>query len=262
MRSTPLEIWYDLITADQLIALYKPAEQEQVTAHIERKARKRTSAGAARKLTETVGGRMQITEDPPLRVRLQGDELALEGAVFTAYRSSLPEYRRHLLDRFSFVDAARQVVGVGSVGMRVFLVLLTGRDGTDPLFLQIKQAGPSVYEPYCGKSHHANHGQRVVVGKRLIQSATDIFVGFTSVGADDFYVRQFRDMKVIPGADWSRRASPSSRPHPGRCSPVPTLAPATRSRSTPTSARAANSTRPWVSLPPATRAKPPATTSN
>ena len=85
--------------------------------------------------------------------------------------------------------------------MRVFLVLLDGRDGTDPLFLQIKQAGPSVYEAYCGESRHANHGERVVVGKRLIQSATDIFVGFTSVGGDDFYVRQFRDMKVIPRAD-------------------------------------------------------------
>ena len=104
--------------------------------------------------------------------------------------------------------------------MRVFLVLLTGRDGADPLFLQIKQAGPSVYEPYCGTSHHANHGQRVVVGKRLIQSATDIFVGLTSVGGDDFYVRQFRDMKVIPdSADWSRRASPSSRPHAGGARP-------------------------------------------
>ncbi len=136
-----------------------------------------------------------------MRVRLSGEELALEDAVFSAYRSSLPEYRRHLLDRFSLVDAARQVVGVGSVGMRVFLVLLTGRDGSDPLFLQIKQAGPSVYEAYCRASRHLHHGERVVVGKRLIQSATDIFVGFTSVGANDFYVRQFRDMKVIPSAD-------------------------------------------------------------
>jgi uncharacterized protein (DUF2252 family) len=200
-RSKQLEIWYDVITAEHLVALYKPAEQEQVWAHITRKARRRTNAGAARKISETVGGRLRITEDPPLRVRLRGDELALEDAVFAAYRASLPEYRRHLLDRFSFVDAARQVVGVGSVGMRVFLVLLMGRDGTDPLFLQIKQAGPSVYETYCGASRHANHGERVVVGKRLIQSATDIFVGFTSVGADDFYVRQFRDMKVIPRAD-------------------------------------------------------------
>ena len=200
-RSKQLEIWYDLIAVDQLVAVFKPEEQEQVWAHVKRKAGRRTSAGAARKLTERIGGQLRITEDPPLRVRLSGDELALEDAVFASYRSSLPEYRRRLLDRFSFVDAARQVVGVGSVGMRVFLVLLTGRDGADPLFLQIKQAGPSVYEAYCGDSGHVTHGERVVVGKRLIQSATDIFVGFTSVGADDFYVRQFRDMKVIPRAD-------------------------------------------------------------
>ncbi len=200
-RAKELDIWYDWISADQLVALFRPAEQEQVSSHITRKAGRRTSAGAARKLTERTGGRLRIIEDPPLRVRLGEEELALEDAIFTAYRSSLPEYRRHLLDRFSFVDAVRQVVGVGSVGMRVFLVLLTGRDGADPLFLQIKQAGASVYEAYCGESRHANHGERVVVGKRLIQSATDIFAGFTSVDGNDFYVRQFRDMKVVPRAD-------------------------------------------------------------
>jgi uncharacterized protein (DUF2252 family) len=85
--------------------------------------------------------------------------------------------------------------------MRVFLVLLEGRDGADPLFLQIKQAGSSVYEAYRGPSLHRNHGERVVVGKRLIQSATDIFAGYTSVARHDFYVRQFRDMKVIPKGD-------------------------------------------------------------
>ena len=196
-----LDIWYDLITADQLVALFQPAEREQVWSHIERKARRRTSAGAARKLTEKIGGRLRITDDPPRRVHLEEPELELEEQVFAAYRNSLPEYRRHLLDRFSFVDAVRQVVGVGSVGMRVFLVLLEGRDGADPLFLQIKQAGPSVYEAHAGQSHHANHGERVVVGKRLIQSATDIFAGWTSVGGDDFYVRQFRDMKVIPSGE-------------------------------------------------------------
>jgi uncharacterized protein (DUF2252 family) len=199
-RSKQLDIWYDLITADQLVALFQPAEREQVWSHIERKARGRTSVGAARKLTEKVGGRLRITNDPPRRVHLQEAELVLEEEVFAAYRSSLPEYRRHLLD-LAFVDAVRQVVGVGSVGMRVFLVLLEGRDGADPLFLQIKQAGPSVYEAHLGQSHHANHGERVVVGKRLIQSATDIFAGWTSVGGDDFYVRQFRDMKVIPSGE-------------------------------------------------------------
>ena len=196
-----LDIWYDLITAQQFVALFAPEEQEQVSSQIERKARRRTSAGAVRKLTERVRGHLRIIEDPPLRVRLQADQPALADDVFEAYRASLPEYRRHLLDRFSLVDAARQVVGVGSVGMRVFLVLLEGRDGADPLFLQIKQAGSSVYEAYRGPSHHQNHGERVVVGKRLIQSATDIFAGYTSVASHDFYVRQFRDMKVIPKAD-------------------------------------------------------------
>jgi uncharacterized protein (DUF2252 family) len=200
-RAKPLDVWYDLITADHLIALFKPADQELLVSHIARKAKRRTSAGAARKLTERVDGTLRITEDPPVRVRLADDELALEDAIFAAYRASLPEYRRALLDRFSFVDAVRQVVGVGSVGMRVFLVLLTGRNTSDPLFLQIKQAGPSVYEPYCGESAHDSHGERVVVGKRLIQSATDIFAGFTSIGGDDYYVRQFRDMKVIPRGD-------------------------------------------------------------
>ena len=197
-RARQLDIWYDLITARQFIALFAPEEQEQVSSHIERKARRRTSAGAVQKLTERVHGHLRIVDDPPVRVRLQADEHALTDEVFEAYRASLPEYRRHLLDRFSFVDAARQVVGVGSIGMRVFLVLLEGRDGGNPLFLEVKQAGSSVYEAYCGPGHHRNHGERVVVGKRLIQSATDIFAGFTSVAGDDFYVRQFRDMKVIP----------------------------------------------------------------
>ena len=193
-----LDIWYDLITVDQLVGLFGSADQELLSAYIERASRRRTSRGAAAKLTETHRGRLRITEDPPLRIRLVDEELALEGEVYAAYRSSLPEYRHQLLDRFQLVDGVRQVVGVGSVGMRVLLVLLEGRDAADPLFLQIKQAGSSVYEPHLGDSRHATHGERVVVGKRLIQSATDIFVGWTSVRGGDYYVRQFRDMKVVP----------------------------------------------------------------
>jgi uncharacterized protein (DUF2252 family) len=196
-----LDIWYDAITAEKLVSLFAPEEQEQISSHIERRARRRTSAGAVRKLTERVRGHLRIIEDPPRRVRMQADDPVLGEDVFDAYRASLPEYRRHLLDRFSLVDAVRQVVGVGSVGMRVFLVLLEGRNRDDPLFLQIKQAGSSVYEQYCGPSHHENHGERVVVGKRLIQSATDIFAGYTSLAGHDFYVRQFRDMKVVPKPD-------------------------------------------------------------
>ena len=121
--------------------------------------------------------------------------------VFAAYRASLPEERRYLLDRYSFVDVVRQVVGVGSVGMRVFLVLLRGSRPDDLLFLQIKQAGPSVYEAFLPPSAYPNHGQRVTVGRRFIQSSTDIFVGWTRVQGMDLYVRQFRDMKVIPSGE-------------------------------------------------------------
>ena len=95
----------------------------------------------------------------------------------------------------------RQVVGVGSVGMQVYLVLLEGRTGADPLFLQVKQAGPAVYEAHTRPSRHDNHGARVINGKRLIQSATDIFVGWGSLHGKDYYVRQFRDMKIIPSTE-------------------------------------------------------------
>jgi uncharacterized protein (DUF2252 family) len=95
------------------------------------------------------------------------------------------------------VDVVRQVVGVGSVGMQVYLVLLAGRTGADPLFLQVKQAGPAVYEAHTESSRH-DHGARVIAGKRLVQSATDIFVGWGSQHGQDYYVRQFRDMKIIP----------------------------------------------------------------
>ena len=99
------------------------------------------------------------------------------------------------------MDVVRQVVGVGSVGMVVYLVLLEGSATGDPLFLQCKQAGPSVYESYTYSSGHDNHGARVIAGKRMVQSATDIFVGWGSLGERDFYVRQFRDMKLIPTTD-------------------------------------------------------------
>src|SRR5262249_590532 len=118
-----------------------------------------------------------------------------------AYHDSLPYERRLLLDRFTLVDVVRQVVGVGSVGMQVYLALFEGRNGADPLFLQIKEAGPSVYEPFLGASAYPGHGQRVIKGKRAIQAASDIFLGWTSAGGHDFYVRQFRDMKVIPNGE-------------------------------------------------------------
>jgi uncharacterized protein (DUF2252 family) len=116
---------------------------------------------------------------------------------FRAYRATLQDDRRHLLERFEIVDAARKVVGVGSVGTRAFIVLLQGRDAADPLFLQIKEATASVLEPHIRKSRYRQHGERVVQGQRMMQAASDIYLGWTK-GVDvrrHFYWRQLRDMK-------------------------------------------------------------------
>jgi uncharacterized protein (DUF2252 family) len=201
--ATPeLDIWYDGIYADSLINYFEPADRGRVSVHIEKKRKHRTARGAFAKLTTMAHGRPRITEDPPLRVTISDDEqAALTDHLLAGYRLTLQEDRRSLFDRFTEVDAVRQVVGVGSVGMRVYLVLLEGRTGADPLFLQVKQAGPSVYEPHTQPSRHGTHGARVINGKRLVQSATDIFVGWGSLHGQDYYVRQFRDMKIIPAVD-------------------------------------------------------------
>src|SRR3984957_5389141 len=147
-------------------------------------------------------GRPRITVEPPVRVRISDDEQAdLVDHLLAEYRLTLQEDRRALFDRFTEVDVVRQVVGGGSVGMQVYLALLGGRRGPDPLFLQVKQAGPSVYEAYTQPSRHDNHGARVISGKRLLQSATDILGGWGSVHGKDYYVRQFRDMKIIPSTE-------------------------------------------------------------
>jgi uncharacterized protein (DUF2252 family) len=194
-----LDIWYDSIHADSLIGYFEPADQGRVSIHIEKKRQRRTSRGALAKLTTMTQGRPRITEDPPIRVTLDDQEQAdIVGHLLAEYRLSLQDDRRALFDRFTLVDAVRQVVGVGSVGMRVYLVLLEGRSGADPLFLQLKQAGPSVYEPSSSAGEDGGHGVRVIRGKRMIQTATDIFVGWGSLHGRDYYVRQFRDMKIIP----------------------------------------------------------------
>jgi len=194
-----LDIWYASTRADQLIKYFEPADRDQVSIHIEKKRDRRTSRGAFAKLTAMANGRPRITEDPPRRVRISdGEQAELVQQLLAGYRLTLPEDRRSLFDRFTTVDVVRQVVGVGSVGMRVYLILLEGRTGADPLFLQAKQAGPSVYEAHTQVSRHGNHGERVISGKRMVQSATDIFVGWGSLHERDYYVRQFRDMKIIP----------------------------------------------------------------
>jgi uncharacterized protein (DUF2252 family) len=202
-RTMPeLDIWYDGMHVDSLLSYFEPADRGRVSVHIEKKRKHRTSRGAFAKLTTMARGRPRITTEPPIRVTISDDEQDdLTDHLLAKYRLTLQEDRRTLFDRFTVVDVVRQVVGVGSVGMQVYLVLLEGRTGADPLFLQVKQAGPSVYEEYTRLSAHDNHGARVINGKRLVQSATDIFVGWTSLHGKDYYVRQFRDMKIIPSTE-------------------------------------------------------------
>jgi uncharacterized protein (DUF2252 family) len=197
-----LDVWYDRIDASTPLASLAPRDRKEARALIAKRAKRRTSAGAFQKMTEICDGRRRITENPPFRVHLDTpedrDEAELARQVFQTYSASVPEQLTRLLDRFTLSDVVRQVVGVGSVGTRVFLLLAMGRSGEAPLFLQVKQAGASVYESHLAPSAHANHGQRVVLGQHLMQSATDLFTGWTRLDGFDFYVRQFRDMKVIP----------------------------------------------------------------
>jgi uncharacterized protein (DUF2252 family) len=171
------------------------------------KAHTRDSLSALSKLGELAGGRYQIISQPPVIIPardlaatygLSPDEVmpAIHDQ-FRAYRATLQPDRRHLLERFEIVDAARKVVGVGSVGTRAFIILLQGRDAQDPLFLQIKEATSSVLEAYLPKSRYGQHGARVVHGQRMMQAASDIYLGWTK-GLDvnrHFYWRQLRDMK-------------------------------------------------------------------
>ena len=193
-----IDIWYDRFDVEELVGHLAPYDADEIGDQIGSQARKRTSRGASKKLTTVVDGHRKIIEDPPFRTHALSDEDVDPDLIAAAYRDSVPDHVWSLLSRFDIVDAVRQVVGVGSVGMLVYLVLLEERRTLDPFFLQIKQAGPSVYEKFLEPSRYPHHGQRVIKGQRMIQSATDIFVGWTTNAGKDFYVRQFRDGKVIP----------------------------------------------------------------
>src|SRR3954452_467932 len=206
-----MEVWYSkLDTADvrrELMPLLDVKRQKRLKATFDW-ARTRDSTQALSKLTEVVGGRRRLASVPPLIMPLRDllphtEEEDLEErfrVLIRDYRRTLQPDRRIILERYHFVDMARKVVGVGSVGTRCWIVLLTGRDETDPLFLQVKEANKSVLAEFLGRSEHANQGQRVVSGQRLMQEASDIFLGWQRTrGIDDvqraFYVRQLRDWK-------------------------------------------------------------------
>jgi uncharacterized protein (DUF2252 family) len=197
-----LRVWYTRIGEEEVRGLLTEARAgKKTTKKLSKnvqKARGRDSLQVLSKLTRVVDGRRIINDDPPLLVRIpEGDELRTQVyAILESYKRTLQEDRRHLLERYRFVDAARKVVGVGSVGTRAYVVLLEGRDRDDPLFLQVKEAGASVLEGHIPSGTHEHHGHRVVAGQRLMQAASDIFLGwFRGTEGRDFYWRQLKDMK-------------------------------------------------------------------
>ena len=206
-----LDVWYARLDVETVLGdLAKVADHKQMKAVHKNvaKADKKNSMKAFDRLVRVVDGEPRIISDPPLLVpaaELVSEDQAheLEERILEMlgrYRESLQGDRRHLLDGYRFVEMARKVVGVGSVGTRAWVVLMMGRDGQDPLFLQAKEAEASVLEPYVGKSEFENHGERVVEGQWLMQAASDILLGWLPAdGMDDqkrdFYVRQLWDGK-------------------------------------------------------------------
>jgi uncharacterized protein (DUF2252 family) len=213
-----LDVWYsraDAAHIQQAIeARFTGRRTEMATREFE-KARTRSSAEAFGKLCAVDGGRTRIIADPPLVVPLsqmlppdvdEADLVDQMSALLARYRRTLPADRRNLFQRYRFADMAHKVVGVGSVGTRCWIVLLEDRDGSDPLFLQVKQAQESVLAGGLRPSRYDNQGQRVVEGQRLMQAASDIFLGWLrATGLDDvtrdFYVRQLRDWKLSVDID-------------------------------------------------------------
>jgi uncharacterized protein (DUF2252 family) len=198
-----LEIWYESIDAEKVFAMSRDEETKK-------RMKKRLAKAQSRnvlehdfpEMTAREKGRPVIKDVPPLIFHARG--LAKKDAeerirdAFVKYRNSLQEDRRVLLDRYEVVDMAMKVVGVGSVGTFCAVMLLMAHD-EDPLFLQVKEARPSVLEPYAGASVFGNHGHRIVNGYRLMQSASDVFLGWTKgKGGREFYLRQLRDMKIKP----------------------------------------------------------------
>jgi uncharacterized protein DUF2252 len=206
-----LDVWYSKIQVKEGLPEVRAAldpKSLRVAEKVVTKARTHDNLQAFSKLTREVDGERRIISDPPLIVPVEellprrdaGRFQEAMHELIRTYRRTLLGDRRRLLEDFRFTHMARKVVGVGSVGTRAWIILFTGRDGNDPLFLQAKEAQPSVLEPYVGKSRYTNAGQRVVEGQRLMQASSDIFLGWERTpGIDgvvrDFYVRQLRDWK-------------------------------------------------------------------
>ncbi len=228
-RVGTLAVWYDQLEAGKLLNL---VHQEVRVRRLDKKEARRAKRHVAEAYTHDstrvfakraseFGGELRIVPDPPLIVPVEdlivpgsewADPTPLIKKLLASYRRTLGRHG-HPVEEFSYVHAARKVVGVGSVGTRCYILLLLGRDHDDPLFLQVKEAQESVLERFVGKSQYAHHGERVVTGQRLMQGATDIFLGWQRIkGLDgetrDYYVRQFHDWKG--GADVDRLLVPGA----------------------------------------------------
>ena len=199
-----LDVWYSQASVDALRSVAPSKASRKAIDTDARKARRRTSERALGRLTERVDGDLRVRSDPPVLMPLRDltshidreEMLATARQSFAGYVDSVDIDRQHLLHRFEVVDLALKVVGVGSVGTRCFLALMRGRMHSEPLILQIKEAGPSVLEGHLPRSRYHLQGKRVVIGQRLMQTSTDIFLGW-SKGEDGrhFYWRQYHDMK-------------------------------------------------------------------
>jgi uncharacterized protein (DUF2252 family) len=212
-----LEVWYARIEADALIERARAEAPKKTAARLERsigQAQHKDSMRALKRLSEEVNGRPRIVHDPPLIVPVAHLLPEADGALVTdtmreilsLYSASLRPDVRHIFETYEFVDLARKVVGVGSVGTRAWIVLLLGRDRHDPLFLQAKEARASVLEPFLPHSGFRNHGRRVVEGQRLLQPSSDILLGWIRAGdvdgeERDFYLRQLWDWKLSADVD-------------------------------------------------------------
>ena len=209
-----IDVWYSHVDVDELLLQVKPemspSEYTRLTKDLS-KARSRDSARVFSKLTKSVDGEPRFVSQPPVTVpvfelypKLEAEQVQHSLLdVISGYRSTLPNDRQHLLDGYRFIELARKVVGVGSVGSGAWILLFLGRDVSDPLILQAKEAEESVLEAFVGSSEYRNHGERVVSGQRLMQAASDIFLGWQRVQGPegkehDYYVRQFRDWKWTP----------------------------------------------------------------
>ena len=202
-KMSPLEVWYSRLDTQTLLDMAPDAKARKFRQQLFDRAHERVMESAFPKIAEQVAGHPRIVDQPPIIYHVaEADFMERVLKSLAQYRESLSDERRLLFDRYRVVDAALKVVGIGSVGTRCFMALMFSEEN-HPLILQFKESCRSVLEPYAGKSRYQNQGQRIVMGQRLMQSSSDIFLGWMrSPGGRDYFVRQLRDMKIsVPVED-------------------------------------------------------------